>query len=101
MKSPLLNINPETEEVVPIKDSNILTFMVDYDSTTRTLYSLGFERKDNALKTVLKSHRGRTLEITETLLTYPGEDAEASFIVDKNRSRVFTSLGFGGIHMLS
>ncbi len=101
IKSPLLNINTTTEEVVPVVDSNILTFMVDYDPVTRILYSLGFEKKGSELKTVLKAHRGRSLEITETLLTYPGEDSNASVIVDKNRSRVFTTLGFGGIHMLS
>ncbi len=101
IKAPLLRINVQTEEVVPIDDTNILSFMVDYDPVSRTLYSLGFEQKGNVLKTVLKSHRGKSLEITRTLLTYPGEDAAASFIVDKNRSRVFTSLGFGGINMLS
>ena len=101
IKSPLLNINTATEEVVPVRDSNILTFKVDYDPVTRILYSLGFEKKDSDLKTVLKAHRGKSLEITETLLTYPGEDSKASVIVDKNRSRVFTTLGFGGIHMLS
>ncbi len=101
IKAPLLRINVKTEEVVPIRDTNILSFMVDYDPVTRTLYSLGFEQKGNSLKTVLKSHRGTSLEITQTLLTYPGEDAAASFIVDKKHSRVFTSLGFGGINMLS
>ncbi len=101
IKSPLLKININTEEVVPIRDSNILSFLVDYDTVTHTLYSLGFEKKGDSLKTVLKSHRGRSLEITKTLLTYPGEDSGAYFIVDKKRSRVFTSLGFGGIHMLS
>ncbi len=101
IKSPLLTINTTTEEVVPVRDSNILTFKVDYDPVTRILYSLGFEKKGSDLKTVLKAHRGRSLEITETLLTYPGEDSKASVIVDKNRSRVFTTLGFGGIHMLS
>ncbi len=101
IKSPLLNINTKTEEVVPIRDSNILTFMVDYDQVTRTLYSLGFEKNGSSLKTVLKRHRGKNLEITSTLLTYPGEDANAWIIVDSKRSRVFTTLGYGGIHMLS
>lgn len=101
IKSPLLKININTEEVVPIRDSNILSFLVDYDTVTHTLYSLGFEKKGDYLKTVLKSHRGRSLEITKTLLTYPGEDSGAYFIVDTKRSRVFTSLGFGGIHMLA
>ncbi len=101
IKDPLLKINIKTEEVVPIRDTNILSFMVGYDPVTRTLYSLGFEQKGDSLKTVLKSHRGSSLEITRTLLTYPGEDSAASFIVDKNKSRVFTSLGFGGISMLS
>jgi len=101
IKSPLLKINIKTEEVVPIRDSNILSFLVDYDTVTHTLYSLGFEKKDNSLKTVLKSHRGRSMEITKTLLTYPGEDSGAYFIVDTKRSRVFTSLGFGRIHMMA
>ena len=101
IKEPLLKINVKTEEVVPIRDNNILSFMVGYDPVTRTLYSLGFEQKGNSLKTVLKSHKGSSLEITRTLLTYPGEDSAASFVIDKKKSRVFTSLGFGGISMLS
>ena len=99
LKSPLLHINPATEEVVPIKESNLLIFKVDYDSVTRTLYSLGFEERSAGLMTVLKSHKGRDWELTETLMTYPGEDQSGTFVVDELKSRIYLSIGNSGLIM--
>jgi len=99
LKSPLLHINPATEEVVPIKESNLLIFKVDYDGVTRTLYSLGFEERSAGLMTVLKSHKGRDWELTETLMTYPGEDQSGTFVVDELKSRIYLSIGNSGLIM--
>jgi len=97
----LLSVDPETSETVPIPDKNLLTFNLAYDMAARTLYSLGFENRRDSIRTVLKSHRGNTLSRVATLLSYPGEDSEASLAVDPETSRLFTSLGYGDVHMFT
>ncbi len=99
LKSPLLHINKSTEEIVPIKESNILIFKMDYDSITRTLYTIGFEKRRSGLMTVLKAHTGQAWELTETILTYPGEDQAGSFVVDEAKSRIYLSIGNSGLIM--
>ncbi|MFW5727017.1 MAG: WD40 repeat domain-containing protein [Spirochaetia bacterium] len=97
----LLSINPQTSETVPIPDRNLLTFSLDYDHTTRSLYTLGFEKRRNSIRTVLKQHQGTNYGRVSTLLSYPGEDNDASVVVDPATSRVFTSLGYGNVHMFT
>ncbi len=99
LNSPLLHINKTTEEIVPIEESNILIFKMDYDPVTRTLYTLGFEQRSTGLMTVLKSHTGRGWELTDTILTYPGEDQAGSFVVDSNKSRIYLAIGNSGMVM--
>ncbi len=99
LKSPLLHINKSSEEIVPIEESNILIFKMDYDPVTRTLYTLGFEKRGTGLMTVLKSHKGRAWELTDTILSYPGEDQTGSFVVDSNKSRIYLSMGNSGMAM--
>ncbi len=97
----LLSINPETSETVPIPDRNLLTFSLDYDHTTRSLYTLGFEERRDSIRTVLKEHQGSNYGRVATLLSYPGEDNEATLAIDRETSRVFTSLGYGDVHMFT
>ncbi len=99
LQSPLLHINKFTEEIVPVKESNILIFKIDYDSITRTLYTIGFEKRRSGLMTVLKAHTGQAWELTNTILTYPGEDQAGSFIVDETKSRIYLSIGNSGLVM--
>ncbi len=99
ISTPLLHINPDTGETVPIDDSNILTFYLEYDEMTRNLYTLGYEERSGGLRTVLKQHSGFNYDRVTTLISYPGEDPEASLVVDPESSRVFTSLGYGKVHM--
>ena len=99
LKSPLLHINPASEEVVPIKESNIIIFKMDYDNITRTLYTLGFEERKSGLITVLKAHTGSSWELTDTIMTYPGEDQAGSFVVDESKSRIYLSIGNSGLIM--
>lgn len=99
LKSPLLHINKSTEEIVPIEESNILIFKMDYDSITRTLYTIGFEQRRSGLMTVLKAHSGNAWELTETILTLPGEDLAGSFVVDETKSRIYLSIGNSGLVM--
>ena len=100
LPSPLLHINTKTGETVPIDDSNLLIFDLQQDPLTGKLYSLGFEERNNMLRTVLKQHTGRNYDRSETLMAFPGEDIEAAFTSDLYSSRIFTSLGYGGIKML-
>ncbi len=97
----LLSVNPLTSETVPIPDRNLLTFGLGYDRTTRSLYTLGFERRKGSIRTVLKEHQGRNYGRVSTLLSYPGEDNNATLAIDKATSRVFTSLGYGDVHMFT
>jgi len=97
----LLAINPDTSETVPIPDKNLLTFNLAYDTTARSLYSLGFENRRGSIRTVLKAYQGKNLGRISTLLSYPGEDSEASLAVDQETSRLFTSLGYGDVHMFT
>jgi WD40 repeat protein len=96
----LLSINPSTSETVPIPERNLLTFHLAYDEASRSLFSLGFENRRGSIRTVLKQHQGRNYNRVSTLLSYPGEDNEASLAVDPD-GRVFTSLGYGDVHMFT
>jgi len=100
LPSPLLHINTATGETVPIDNSNMLIFNLKYDELTRKLYTLGFEERNGIMRTVLKEHTGRNHDRAETIMAFPGEDIDASFASDQNSSKIFTSLGYGGVKML-
>ncbi len=100
LPSPLLHINTRTGETVPVEDSNLLTFDLEYDELTRKLYTLGFEERGGIMRTVLKQHTGRSHDRAETILAVPGEDFSASFASDTDSSKLFTSLGYNGVKML-
>lgn len=99
LSAPLLAIHPDTGETVPIEGDNIVTLDLCYDSRRKTLYSLGIEERLGTLKTVLKTHRGASLERSRTLLAFSGEDQSAAFAVDQDDSTVYTSLGYGHVRM--
>ncbi|HAK46350.1 MAG TPA: hypothetical protein DCO79_10600 [Spirochaeta sp.] len=100
LKTPLLHINTRTGETVPVEDNNILVFDLEYDELTRSLYTLGFEKRNGVMRTVLKQHTGRNHDRAETILAFPGENIGSSFTSDSNSSKIFTSLGYGGVKML-
>ncbi|MDC7225634.1 MAG: hypothetical protein PQJ61_02590 [Spirochaetales bacterium] len=100
MQTPLMHINTRTGETVPIEDNNLLVFDLEYDELTRSLYTLGFEERNGIMRTVLKQHTGRSHDRAETVLAFPGENIESSFTSDINSSKIFTSLGYGGIKMM-
>ena len=100
LNTPLLHINSRTGETVPIEDDNLLIFDLEYDNLTRRLFTLGFEERNGIMRTVLKQHTGRNHDHSETVLAFPGEDIGSSFTSDTNSSKIFTSLGYGGVKML-
>ncbi len=100
ISTPLLQLNTLTGETVDLYDSNLLTFQLIYDPLTKKLFSLGIEERRRQLRTVLKVHDGERWEKIETLSTVIGENLEAHMLVEKEGSRIFTSLGSRGINML-
>ncbi len=99
MGTPLMKIDTNTGETVPVRDDNMLVFELAHDAVTESVYSIGFlERKGN-LRTVLKLHQGPNYERVTPLISYPGEDNEATVAIDPVSSRVYTSLGYGNVHM--
>ncbi len=100
LNTPLLHINTLTGETVPVEDNDLLVFDLEYDELTRKLYTLGFEDRNGVMRTVLKQHTGKNHDRAETLLAYPGEDIGSSFASDSGSSKIFTSLGYGGVKML-
>jgi hypothetical protein len=100
ISTPLLQLNTLTGETVDLADTNLLTFQLIYDPLTRKLYSLGIEERRRQLRTVLKMHDGDRWEKIETLSTVIGENLDAHMLVEKEGSRIFTSLGSRGINML-
>jgi WD40 repeat protein len=100
LSASLLRINSESGETVPIDNNNILVFRTIYNDLTRSLYTLGYEERRGQLRTVLKAHDGASFERETTLLTYPGEDPDASFAAETDGTRLFTSLGYSGVLML-
>jgi hypothetical protein len=101
IQSPLLLINFRTGETASVHDQNVITFEVEYDPLSSTLYSIGVEKRRDTLRTVLKSHTGSMYERTDPLMSFVGEDHSASMAIDAENSNLFSSLGFGGVMMLS
>ncbi|WP_020612323.1 WD40 repeat domain-containing protein [Sediminispirochaeta bajacaliforniensis] len=100
LSSSLLRIDMETGETVPVANKDILVFRTTYNDITKSLYTLGYEERRGQLRTVLKSHDGHAFEREFTLLTYPGEDPDASFVADPNGTDLYTSLGYSGVLLL-
>jgi WD40 repeat protein len=99
MGTPLLKIDTNTGETVPVRDRNLLIFELAYDEVTGSVYSIGFQERRGSLRSVLKQHQGRNYERVTPLISYPGEDDTATIAIDESSSRVYTSLGYGQVHM--
>ena len=85
---------------MPVDDENIVSFSLSYDDTTDRLYSLGFETRNNRQKTVLKSHSGPVYEKSEIIFASGGEDSNASFVLDRQQSKLYTTLGYGAVSII-
>ncbi len=97
LNTALLQINPVTEETVPIPDSSIVVFDMAYDSANQELYTLDIENSSSGTSTVLKAHQLSTLDRGEKLLSYSGEDHTSGLAVDSAANSVYSSLGFDGV----
>ncbi len=82
LSSPLLMINQETGETVPIADTRLFVFELLYDRSRKRLFSLGIERDGDSYITQLKQHSGAGFKKMQLLYSYPGEDLSACMVLD-------------------
>ncbi len=95
---PLVRINTVTGETVPIRDSNDVTFRLDYDQRRGRLFSLGLETRKDGIYTILKVHEGGQLfDRVVAVASFRGEDIEAGMAYDPDNGFLFTSLGMEGV----
>ncbi len=90
LSSPLLMINQETGETVPIADTRLFVFELLYDRARKRLFSLGIERDGDNYITQLKQHSGADFKKMQLLYNYPGEDLSACMALD--HSSLFVAL---------
>ncbi len=95
--SPLMRINLRTGETVPMEASDMLTYSLHFDPLTSSLYTLGLQERRGRILTVLRQLQGKNFERELPLLSYPGEDHNATFVLDN--LRVITSLGHSGVQI--
>lgn len=93
--SSLVRINPETGETLPLKNDTKVIYKLAYNSKEESLLTLGLEDSGPSTNTtVLEELTGSTYQFKRTLYTYPGEDLNASVVVEPETGEVYTSLGF-------
>jgi WD40 repeat protein len=89
--SPLTRINLRTGETVSLEADDLLVYSLHYDPLTNHLYTLGLQERRGHIMTVIQQLQGAGFQHSLPLLSYPGEDHNATFILDG--LRLFTSLG--------
>jgi WD40 repeat protein len=93
--SSLVRINPDTGETLPLKNDTKVIYKLAYNSKEDSLLTLGLEDSGPGTNTtVLEELTGGTYQFKRTLYTYPGEDLNASVVVEPETGEVYTSLGF-------
>lgn len=103
VSTPLLQINPQTGETVPIPDPSIVVYSLKYDPVKHLVFSLGITTTPlyGSASTVLDAHQLDTLGSGTSWLRYTGEDHNAGLAIDPSDGDVYTSLGFQGVRRLS
>jgi WD40 repeat protein len=89
--SALTRINLRTGETVPLEADDLLIYSLHYDPLTNHLYTLGLQDRRGNIMTVLQQLTGENFQHSLPLLSYPGEDHNATFVLDG--LRLYTSLG--------
>ena len=93
-EQPFLRINARTGETVPIPDSAIAGYALAADIPRERFFSLSVNRTDGSEVTRLRAHTGQGFEEASMAMSYDGEDAGASVVVDQRRGRAYTTLGY-------
>ena len=93
--SSLVRINPRTGETLPLKNDAMVIYKLAYNAKDASLLTLGLEDSGPGTNTTaLQELTGATYQFKRTLYTYPGEDLNASVVVEPETGEVYTSLGF-------
>jgi hypothetical protein len=99
---PLLIINPQTGETVPIPGTSLFSYDCIFDSYFNRLYSLSAEQMSNGIIiTCIKTHYGSEFETENTLQSYYGEDFSASMVLVTEDKKLYTTLGFDSIKSIN
>lgn len=92
-ESPLILVDPQTLETVPVDDSSILIFSSVYDNQRDILYTLSLIENRSNIQTVLRLHTGQDPSRSRILSRFNGEDMSAELYLDPSRNRLYTSMG--------
>ncbi len=95
--SSLTLLNVETGENFPITDKSLYVYELAFNEKSELLYSIGIEKENSELYTVLKSHFGNDFSNQYVLDKFEGEDIGASLSMDEKNSILYSSLGYTGI----
>jgi hypothetical protein len=87
----LISIDMDTGETVIVAGRNPFAYDLAYDPARKLLYSLQVDATGN---TVLLANSGKDLEQQFSVMEYPGEDLNASIVLDPTDGRLYSSLGF-------
>ncbi len=95
--SSLTLLSVETGENFPINDTSLYIYELAFSEESRLLYSIGIEKANSKLYTVLKSHFGDNFSSEYVLDRFEGEDIGASLSIDRDTGILYSSLGYTGI----
>ena len=87
-KSPLLSVNPETLETVPVNIKGNVIYALSADE--KTIYGINVIQDDSSLNTYVFSYETSTKRIVN-ILKFPNEDSEAFTYL--NGTNLFTNIG--------
>ncbi len=96
-ETPLVLINPETGETVPIPDTSHYIYEAAYDSISGKLFTIGVEKIDGKSYTIVKAHDGKLFDRSHIMDKFKGEDLAASIAVNNKNDTVYSSLGYRSI----
>ncbi len=95
--SSLTLLSVETGENFPINDASLYVYELAFNRESELLYSIGIEKANSKLYTVLKSHFGSDFGSEYVLDRFEGEDIGASLSIDEKSGILYSSLGYTGV----
>ncbi len=85
---PLLRLNPQTGETVPMESSLFLIFDIDYDLQVNTLWTLGLKNTPSGVRTVLEGRTGNNFEYYWTEEYILGEELDTKIAINDQNNTV-------------
>jgi len=93
----LVRVDVDTGETVGLDTRAFYVFSLAYDAHAEALYSLGLQRTETGVYTVLERHGGERFSETELLARLHAEDLEADIAIDPVTGFVYAAVGYEGI----